>query len=204
MTASSLFEDFSTTKIAVKQEPEVQEVQVSQADANDRVRSSFDDGYKEGWVDAQAAAASEQQQINADMATALQEAGFAYFEARQHIFNSMRPLLEAMVQQVLPPLAEETLIHHIIDKVQEIAQVTEPPLTILCSPETEAPLRALVEEQLSFPVDVKPEVTLTASQAMLQFADGQTAIDLGETIAKISTAVENFYNLSNEEERASA
>ncbi|MEP5757942.1 MAG: hypothetical protein ABJ327_01280 [Litoreibacter sp.] len=200
MSGSSLFEDFSADTLVETQKSNNQVAHVPNAEVENRIRSSFDDGYKDGWVDALAAAATEQTQINSDMAVALQEAGFAYFEARLHIFNSMRPLLEAMVEQVLPRIAEQTLVHHIVDKIQEISQISEPPMIILCNPNMEISLRNIVEEQVTFPVEVKAEVTLTESQAMLKFPDGQTKIDLDEAVRELSGAIDDFYKLNTKKE----
>lgn len=202
MPASALFEDFSVIDEAPKSFTPLQpNPSVSQTDAP-QAHQSFDDGYKEGWVDAQAAAKSEQDTIDADVATALQEAGFAYFEARQHVFNSMRPLLEAMVTQFIPTLVRDNLVPIIVEKVEALARQTEPPLCILCAPEVEQQLRDVVTANLKFPVEVRAESTLTNTQALLQMSEGEALIDLGKMVSDLETSVAEFYTLTVQKEVA--
>ena len=198
MPASALFEDFSN--VGQSQSASGFDTNTPTVDDSPSGQQSFDDGYKEGWIDAQAAAKSDQDQISADVATALQEAGFAYFEARQHIFNSMRPLLEAMVTQVLPKIAQKTLVPLIIDQIHDLARQTEPPLKILCARDLEEELKAIATEQLTFPVEVCVEENLTKTQVLLQTTTGETHIDLGKTLDDLENAVANFYELTSEKE----
>lgn len=202
MPASALYEDFSDQAVETSASKPAEDK--PQTNTTEVHRAGFDDGYKEGWIDAQAAVQSETSEISAEIATSLQEAGFAYFEARQHIFNSMRPLLTAMVEQVVPALAKETLAHKIVEHVQTIAQKTEPPMHILCAPECVDQIKAVIEKYVDFPMEVRGEDTLTASQATLQFSDGQTSIDLDAVVAELKEAVTNFYDLNQQEERAHA
>lgn len=202
MPVSILYEDFSdlsaSTSRAARVDPS------ADSGAIDKNRASFEDGYKEGWVDAQAAAQDETSTLNAEVATALQEAGFAYFEARQHIFKSMRPLLEAMIDQVMPVMARETFAATIIEHIQKIAEETEPPMHILCAPETASQLESILEKHVSFPVEIRTEDTLTESQAVLKFSEGQTNIDLSSVIDDLKVAISDFYNLNDQEVRKHA
>ena len=198
MPTSALFEDFS--EIEKPQEVVPLNAEPPIADSHSAARQSFDDGYKEGWVDAQAAAKLENNAINSDVATALQEAGFAYFEARQHIFNSMRPLLEAIVRQVVPKLSETTLIPIVVEEVEAIALLDQPPLNILCAPEIEEQLRQVLATHLSFPVEVSAETTLSKTQVLLQLVEGETHIDLSNVLQKLETSLSDFYELTNEKE----
>lgn len=200
MPVSVLYEDFSSQATTSEHSSTIDKPNATSA--NDGHRAGFEDGYKEGWVDAQAAAQSEASELNAEVATALQEAGFAYFEARQHIFNSMRPLLEAMVNQVIPVIAQDSFSYKIVEQLELIAQETEPPMHILCAPETANQLRAVLEKHVSFPVEVRNEDTLTETQAVLKFSEGQTNVDLSALVDGLQSAVSDFYELSQNEERA--
>jgi flagellar assembly protein FliH len=197
-----LYEDFSNQVIntsPVKAMPSNED-----ASTNDSHRAGFEDGYKEGWVDAQAAAQSETSELNAEVASALQEAGFAYFEARQHIFNSMRPLLEAMVDQVVPALAKDAISYKIVEQLKEMSEKAEPPMHILCAPETAEKLGDILSQHVSFPVEIRTENTLTETQAVLKFADGQTNIDLASIVDGLKSAITDFYDLNQNEDRAHA
>ena len=65
-------------------------------------KESFDSGYRDGWNDAFAEARSEDSKARTNISSSLQELAFTYFEARQHIMGSFRPLLQAMMDGVLP------------------------------------------------------------------------------------------------------
>lgn len=197
MPPSMLFEDFSVQQNASG------DTNPTEGNSSDANRASFEDGYKEGWIDAQAAAQDETSELNSEIATALQEAGFAYFEARQHIFNSMRPLLEAMIDQVVPALARDVLPQKIVEEVLSHAADNEPPMHILCAPDIAKPLGDVLARHVTFPIDVKTEVTLTETQAVLKFAESEATIDLGAIVSGMKTALADFYDLNNTTERSS-
>lgn len=202
MAISMLYEDFSTQ---IDDQTHGRADESPMGNQPGKVdRAGFEDGYKEGWIDAQAAAQNESSELSSEIATALQEAGFAYFEARQHIFNSMRPLLEAMVEQVLPTLAKDALPMKIVEEIEKFAETSEPPMHILCSPQTAGPLSDVLARHVSFPIEVKTEETLTESQAVLKFTEGESTIDLEAVVENMKAAVSDFYDLNQNQKVAHA
>lgn len=197
-----VFEDFGESPI----EKEPIEIQAETQTISDLVsdRANFDDGYNQGWSDGIASIVNDSKKLNADIALALQEAGFAYFEARQHVLNSMKPLVTELISSVLPTLAQETLVPRVVELVCEVAAKTEPPIKVLCAPSTKTPLEEVISETIEFPVIVEAEETLTTSQAVVQYDDGETSIDSTFLVNEIVAAVDDFYNMSAEEERISA
>jgi flagellar biosynthesis/type III secretory pathway protein FliH len=201
MSISVLYEDFSDLTVSPLKPQQSQPI--AETATEDMNRASFDDGYKEGWIDAQAAAQSETKELNTEVATALQEAGFAYFEARQHIFKSMRPLLEAIVEQVVPEMARESIALKVVEQLEQIAEQTEPPMHVLCAPATALKLNDVLEKHVSFPVEVREEATLAETQAVLKFSEGQTNIDLSSVVDGLKSAISDFYELNYQEETRS-
>lgn len=191
MTHSILLEDFSdaavTSRPGASQDPGTKD----QADA---LRASFDDGYKCGWQDGADAKEDRDAELRESLSAALQELNFTYFEARQHVMMSVRPVLQAMVDAVLPQLLTESLGGRVVELLAELAEKVEPEITVVCAPQVEPMLRQLVADAIKFPVRIDTEETLTPTQAILHLNDGQTHINLDETLSAIRTSVEDFFN----------
>jgi flagellar assembly protein FliH len=189
MTQISFLEDFSCAD-----GPTLASLKTTGADANER-RASFDEGYKCGWQDAGDAVQDKDSEVREAMSSALQALNFTYFEARQHVMQSVRPVLEAMADAVLPQLLAKSLGGRVVDILSEIAQSSAPSVTIACAPESVDTLRELVTEVIKFPVNVEAEPTLTTSQAILHLDDGQMRIDLDATLASLRDCINDFFEM---------
>lgn len=179
-------EDFAAPDIAVAEPP-------ATFDTAGLKQEAFDSGYKDGWNDAFAEARTEESKARTAIAASLQEMGFTYFEARQHIMGSFKPLITSMVEAVLPQVSQAALVPLIQQEMEKLAQMVEPPIQILCAAANEQELRAMVEECSTVPFEVQVEPTLLPSQVQLQFADGFSAIDTEATIARIKQTIEEFF-----------
>ncbi|WP_170157946.1 hypothetical protein [Litoreibacter meonggei] len=157
------------------------------------LRASFDEGYKCGWQDAAAATEDQDREVRESLSSALQALNLTYFEARQHTMQSVRPVLEAMVEAVLPQLLAKSLGGRVVEVLDEVAESREPSVTIACAPESVEMLRELVANTIKFPVTVEPETTLTTSQAILHLDDGQARIDLDETLQSLRDSINAFF-----------
>ncbi len=156
-------------------------------------REAFDEGYRDGWNDAVKEARSEESAVQNNIATALQELGFTYFEARQHIMGSFKPLLETMLKSVLPHASSASLVEFVQEELKNLAELVEPPIRILCAPENHDQLSALVATNGSTPIEVHAEETLAGSQIKLCYADGFTALDADAAIKRIEIAIADFF-----------
>lgn len=163
-------------------------------------RASFDEGYKCGWQDGAAASESEERELRESLSSALQALNFTYFEARQHAMQSVRPVLEAMVDAVLPRLLAESLGGRVVEALDGVAQTIEPPVTLSCAPEVEEMLRDLVAGAVTFPVSIVAEPTLTASQAILHLNEGQTSVDLDATLKALRDSIDMFFEQPEKKE----
>ncbi len=154
---------------------------------------SYDEGYEAGWNDAIAAEKDASDKSLRDMAVALQEAGFTYFEARQHVLKSLRPFVEAISQVILPELAQASLGPKIVETLDALANGIEDPIEILCPPAAESTLREICEEQIKFPVTLQAEPTLADQQVLFRYANGSAELDMSRCVADIQTAITEFY-----------
>lgn len=156
-------------------------------------KDAFDSGYKDGWSDAFEEARTEDSKARSAIASALQELGFTYFEARQHIMGSFQPLVTSMVEAVLPQVSRSSLVPLVQQEMEALSQLVEPPIHILCAPSNENELRTIAESATSLPIEIVVEPTLLPSQVQLHFADGFSAIDTGATLSRIQAAVDDFF-----------
>ena len=198
MMGQHLFlEDFSNAKIAPQQSiaaPSGDDLQAIE-------KIGFDKGYSAGWEDALSGAQDSDKQSRADCATALQEIDFTYFEARQHVMASFKPLIEAMMTAILPAAARQAITPMVEQELNALADKVESSIEILCAPTSKDELETLVEQYSKGPVSVSTEDTLAPTQVQLRFGEGQTEIDMDEAVAKIEQAVVSFFDVSEQEER---
>jgi|SRR6056297_113438 len=155
---------------------------------------SFETGYTAGWEDAAKAQADDATRISADFARNLQELSFTYQEAHAQVLDALTPLLEGMVETVLPDLARRTLAPRLVDMVQEKARTLagSTRFEIVVAPACRAALEPLLEGVVSPPVTLREEPSLGEGQAYIAAGDTETEIDLDEVLAGIGEAVAGF------------
>lgn len=189
------FEDFGN---GTSTRPAKAEVQAT-PQSDQAVSDAHDEGYKAGYADGLATANTEKTKLTSDIATALQEASFTYFEARQHVMNSMRPLLETMADIILPELGRASLARKTVEELLAVADQVEVPIKLICAEICRDEIADLVSRQVTFPVEIETEETLTSSQIILSYDNGQTHLDLDLTISRIQQAVSDFYETAHNE-----
>lgn len=189
MSSASFLEEFSGGHKATANGSDALSSQTAQADN----RAAFDEGYNCGWQDGVASVESDEGKQKAALAEALQEIKFTYFEARQHVLKSLRPVLEAMVDTALPRATANSLGAHVIELLQGYSGNLESTAILTCAPQNEAMLREAAEAAIDFPIEIVTEATLAENQVVLHFDEGQSRIDLDATLASIRKSVEEFY-----------
>ena len=145
-----------------------------------RAEENYGSGYKEGWADAIEDHEIRQSAALENLAQAMQEASFTYFEARNHILNSMRPLIEELASKVMPDLAVSGLAPIIAERLSQLSREIETPITVCCAPESLKLLKSACENQIAPPVSFKSEPTLNEMQVLFRYADGSAEVDVRE------------------------
>lgn len=161
-------------------------------------RAAFDEGYNCGWQDGAASVENDEGKQRAALAEAVQELKFTYFEARQHVMKSLRPVLEAMVNVALPEVAVPSLGGHLVECLEGLANKQQSEVVLRCAPENETMLKEAAEQAVDFPIIIETETTLASTQVVLHFEQGQSNIDLEAILASIREAVSAFYETPNE------
>lgn len=203
---SSLFplEDFGAAKpkkqASVTPEPTQQPaVQTPSADIEAEKMAAYERGYKAGWDDAVSAQAEDESRIGAEFARNLQDLGFTFHEARNHVMRAMEPLLSEVVSKVLPSIVSETIGQTIIEELLPIAEnASDAPIEVVIAPSTRPSLEKLLDEKLAVPLSIVEEETLAEGQVYLRMGSVERHIDMTNTVDKIGHAIQAVYELNSE------
>lgn len=161
--------------------------------------AAYEQGYKAGWDDAAAAQSEDQGRIRADLARNLQQLSFTYQEARAHILKSVEPLLEEMVNRLLPETARKTLAPMVLEQVMPMAgELTGQPVALVLNPAARAAVEGLIEQATGLPMVIEEEPTLPEGQVCIRLGDSEAQVDLSRVTADIAAAVRDFFSLSRE------
>jgi len=187
MTIAHLLEDFSALTDG---EP----VAITDVALEEEKLAAFEKGYQAGWDDSTKAASDEASHISADFAQSLQDLSFTLHEAQASALKALKPLLDQMVEAVLPKLAQDSLGETVREILDDFLDGQEPaPVSILTAPETAPTLEALIEGKDSPPVSITAEPTMTEGQVRLRFGASEREIDTKAVLADISKAIEAYY-----------
>ncbi len=158
--------------------------------------SAYESGYKAGWDDAAQAQSDDKRRLSADLARNIQSLGFTFDQARAHLLQATAPLLQKIVEHLLPALARDTLGPIILQTLLPMADAAAgAPIHLLLNPAARAGVEPLLAQTGGPPITIVDEQTLSEGQAYLRFGAVETQIDLDQAIAEISAAVRNFYAL---------
>lgn len=158
--------------------------------------AAYDKGFKAGWDDAVQAQADDQTRVHADLARNMQTLGFTFAQARDHVLQATAPLLQNIIDQLLPALARDTLGPIILQTLLPMAEaIGGQPVNLVINPSARAGVEPLLAQTGGLPVTIIDEPTLGEGQAYLRLGQTETHIDLDRAIAEISAAVRDFYAL---------
>lgn len=164
--------------------------------------AAYDNGYRAGWDDAAAAQDQDQTRVRADLARNLQALSFTYHEARSHMLQALRPLVEDMVSRLLPVLARESLGGMILEEIMPVAEnLVDVPVVLVINPSARPAVEALIAEATGLPLTIEEEESLGEGQAYLRFGAEELRVDLDRAVTDIAAAVRGFFELSQQEKR---
>lgn len=166
---------------------------ISESELEGQKLESFEKGYRAGWDDAIKAQGDESKRISSALGQHLQDLSFTYHEAYNNIMTSVTPLLNELVESVLPALARATLGQHIAEQLEQISRDSAGLLVeIAVNPSKRDAVAPLLEQDFGFPLSLVTDDTLSEEQADLRFNGQEKQIDLGDLIASVTEAVEGF------------
>lgn len=187
-------EDFSAAEPPVAQPEPV--------DTHDIRLAAYEEGYKAGWDDATAAEAEAHARIAADFAKTLQEMSFSYHEARAHVLSALGPLLNAMVERVIPQIAAAGFARTVVETAMQIADAeVDRPVRMRVSPENRDALEDLVGSDPGLPLTVVEDDTLGPGQALVSAGTAENEIDIDGMLTGIRSALDDFLTIQEETRR---
>jgi flagellar assembly protein FliH len=166
---------------------------ITPEEAEERALSAFEKGYSAGWDDASRSIGDEDTRQRSEIAAHLQTLGFGFVEARQHVLTAISPLLCAMVERLLPGLAEEALTRAVMQHLQGLAEsLADTPVTLMLHPDA----RRLVDPALAnlphLPVRLVEDAALGQAQVYIVSQAEEELVDLDAALAALKAAVADF------------
>lgn len=152
---------------------------------------SFDKGYRAGWDDAIKAKTDEGTQQADAVVQALQDLSFTYHEVHAQLLSNLSPLLDEILQKILPSLARETLGAHVVDQLSQIARdIGTVQIEIAVAPGTGERVSHLVNNAASsLPISVIETNDVPEGRADMRLGRKELSVDLSEVTAQITEAV---------------
>ena len=160
---------------------------------------AFDKGYKEGWDDATRAAAQDQDRIGSDMAARLQDLGFTYHEARSHVMRALTPLLDAMLETLLPEVMMSTLGARIREEIEPLAdRLADTPIELVAAPADRARIEPMLAQSTALPLKVVEDPGQIVGQVHLRLGRVEKLIDLDGPRRRIAEALAALDDINKE------
>lgn len=158
--------------------------------------TAYDKGYRAGWDDAVQAQSDGQDALSAELARNFKTLGLTHEQARDHVLQSLRPLLIEIVGRLLPDIARDTIAPIVLQVLMPLAEAAaDAPMELMIHPSARAAIQHLLTAADHLPLAVIEEPSLGEGQAFLRVAGTETQIDLDGAITSISATIRAFYDL---------
>lgn len=168
-------------------------IQMNEDDHEAMRLDSFEQGYKAGWDDAIKTQSEDQSRISSDLAQNLQDLSFTYHEAYSQVVEGMAPLLNDMIESLLPTLARDALGLHILEMLQELTlKQSAQSVEIVVAPGNRAAVAPLLSGDFKMPVDLTDDPQLAEGQADIRFGKIERRVDLTAVLNNIQEALQGF------------
>ena len=195
MALPHLFKDFGTLKAGV-----VANRSMTADEIEDLKLQAFDSGFQAGWDDAVKAQSETQAHISVELANSLQTASFEYHEVRATLNASAQRIIEAIVQIILPVVAQASLGTQIRDAVvSALRTATDCQIEIVVSPMNEVAVSQILSAELQDPFELVSDPNMPLNQATLRLGAQEAEINLDKMVADIASAVNTFFETQKSE-----
>lgn len=159
------------------------------------VRSSaYEEGYANGWQEAQLSQAAEIDTLKADALRHLQDLSFTFHDARAHVLRGMGPFVIATVAQFLPTaarLALPALLAEALKPYWDLA--ADSPVQLETGPDTLPLIEDLLNAPGALPCAAGVSADLAEGQIRLRLGANETSIDTQAAITQVMTLIETFF-----------
>jgi flagellar assembly protein FliH len=162
--------------------------------------AGYEAGYQAGWDDALKSSEMEHTHIQAEFARNLEELSFSFFEARKQVCLSLKPLVMALVGQIVPELMRahyKNLLEEVLLPLVE--EQSQPNVDLVCSVEDEAVMKELLSQQERLPVVLRTEPSFSQGQVRFVLGHEIHDVDAEALLSQITEASERFFAMLKEE-----
>ncbi len=171
--------------------------QRDEVDTEEARLAGYEAGYRAGWDDAVRSEAEDRSRIGAEFARNLQDLGFTFHEARAHVMQALEPLLNGMVEKVLPRLVSETIGQTIVEELMPLAaDAADSPIEVVVTPDSREVLQEMLSSATSVPFKIVEEATLAEGQVYLRSGKFERRIDMSQAVDRIGSAIQGLYQLN--------
>ncbi len=156
--------------------------------------SAYSDGVKSGADAASRAFEDEKIRTLAPILEALNDMSFSQIEACQTMLKSMRPMIEQLVETVLPDSARLGFgaeVAALLCKAYEKAPTAR--IIICVAPDAVASIQSLLAPSKA-DFSVEGDSALNGLQARVNWQGGYDQINLDEALKDVRTAIDTFFN----------
>lgn len=195
MGRGRLFEDFSRPAT-----PEPANQASLAENLEDEKLKSFEQGYGAGWEDAIRAQADSGKLLADTVQQSLIAARLTREDALKSFIAATRPLLDGLVDKILPEIADRTLPRHVAGLLAKaVEDASDLPVEIRVSPDQHWAVAGALDGHMPDNARISADADLAAGQACIALGTSEKQIDLPELISEITEAVAAFYNSVQEE-----
>lgn len=170
-------------------------VSLSEDSLEDQKLDSFERGYKAGWDDSAKAQQDDSTRVTSDFASNIQDLSFTYHEAYSHMVKSMKPLLQQIVDAVLPEIARKTFGIQVSEQLHAIAEkLVGQEIEVVVSPNNADAMQGMLEQDFNLTVSMVIEPSLGEGQAYLRFGQSERQINMDEVLSGVNIAIEAYFH----------
>ncbi len=156
-------------------------------------------GHAAGVAEAQAAAQADQAALSATLVQRFDDIDFAYAEAQAHVLGALRPLFDALCEQLLPGLEDTTAALHLRQLLEQAAKRDMAAPLELRIAETQVPvITALLADRDGLQLTIVADPALGPGEVLLRTPETETALDVSAMIDGARAALAAYFDATDE------
>jgi flagellar assembly protein FliH len=164
--------------------------------------SGFEQGFKAGWEDCEAAQQTAAQQGRAEILRHLQELSFGYHEAHGHLVSALRPVLSALTDRVLPAVARQTLGPRVLEAILPLAQARlDAPVRLRVHPDSRLMLEEFLLNAVCPPFETIEDSGLDPGAVIVAAEDAEVLVETEAVTDAIRDIVARHFEPRQEQRR---
>ncbi|MCC5970252.1 MAG: hypothetical protein JJU15_09890 [Pararhodobacter sp.] len=164
--------------------------------------AAYERGYVAGWEDADRQAERAALERRAGVERQIEALNFTYHDARGHVLRAMEPVLQAVLETVVPEAARASVIPEVIAQLLPLAQsASEMPVTLRVPPGSRTTFEAALAGLVLPPLEISECARLGPAQAEIAMEQKETRVDFTQATEDLCGAIARFYQIQFEESR---